>query len=144
VSWQERQLSSAVLAGTSALACLVVALLAVRFASFELTRLEWYSLLGAVLGIGLWLIFDSPMLVLLAALTVDSIAYLPTYVNGWHNPYHESMSMFVISAIGSSLVLLAAVFTHANSGGLIYPLYSLIFGSIMVAILLTRRQRAML
>jgi hypothetical protein len=144
VSWQQHQLSSAVLSGTSALGCFVVSLLAVRYASFELTRLEKYSLVGAVLGIGLWLMFSSPMLVLITALTVDSIAYLPTYVNGWYNPHHESMSMFVVSAIGSGLVLLAAISTHATSHGLIYPVYSVVFGSIMVAILLTRRQRAML
>jgi hypothetical protein len=140
VSWQQRQMSSAALSAASTIACLVVSLLAVRYTSFELTKLERYSLLGAGLGLGLWVVFDNPMLVLLTAMTVDGIAYLPTFVNGWRNPYRESMSMFVISAVGSSLVVIAAVLAHATSRGLIYPLYSLVFGSIMIGILLSRRQ----
>jgi cation transport ATPase len=80
------------------------------------------------------------MLVLLTAMAVDGIAYLPTFVNAWHNPNHESMSMFVISAVGTSLVVVAAVLAHATSRGLIYPLYSLVFGGIMIGILLSRRQ----
>jgi hypothetical protein len=142
VSWQEHQMSSAALSAASMFGCFIVAVLAARYTNFEFTRLERYSLLGAVLGIGLWLLFDSPMLVLLTAITVDAVAYLPTFANGWHNPHHESMTMFVISAFGSGLVLIAAVLDHASSQGLAYPLYSVIFGSIMVGILLTRRQKA--
>lgn len=139
VSWQAHQISSAVLSGVSAIGCFTIVLLTVRFVSFRLTRIERFTLLGAVIGVILWLVFDNPMLVLLTAVTVDAIAYLPTYINGWRHPHHESMTAFVISAIGSSLVLLAAVLAHANSSGLIYPLYSVVFGSIMVGILLTRR-----
>ncbi len=141
VSWQQHQISSAILSGTSMVACLIVTILAARHASFKLTRLERYSLVGALIGLGLWLILDNPMLVLVAAAAVDIIAYLPTYINGWHNPHHESMSMFVTSASGSGLVLLAAILAHATPYGLIYPLYSTIFGGIMVGILLTQRQR---
>jgi ABC-type cobalamin transport system permease subunit len=141
VSWQQHQLSSAVLSTASAIGCLIVTLLALRHVRFEPTRLERYTLLGAAIGIVLWLLFDNPMLVLTAALTVDSIAYIPTYVNGWRNPYHESMTMFIISAFGSGLVLLAAVLDRAAMSGIVYPLYSVIFGSIMIAILMTRRQR---
>lgn len=144
VSAQEHQLSSAVLSAASTLGCFVVALLAARYTRFEFTRLERYSLLGAGVGMGVWLTFDRPMLVLLAAITVDAIAYLPTFVNGWHNPHHESMRMFVVSAAGSGLVLVAAVLTHATVQGILYPLYSVVFGCIMVGILLTRRQYAIL
>lgn len=140
VSWQEGQISSAVLATASTLACLTVSLLAVRYASMNFTYLERWSLFGAAVGIALWLLFDNPMLMLAAAITVDAIAYLPTFVNGWYNPYHESMSMFATSAIGSWLVLLAALLGHTTLHGLVYPLYSVTFGSIMIGILLTRRR----
>ncbi len=142
VSWQEGQVASAVLATTSTLACVIITTLAVRYTTFTLTRLERYTLLGALIGVVLWLVFDDPMLVLLAALTVDAIAYLPTYVNGWQNPHHESLSMFVVSTIGSSLVLAAAVLNQASSHGLVYPIYSVVFASIMITILVTRRKRA--
>jgi hypothetical protein len=141
VSWQERQISSAALAGTSMFACFVIAVLAARYTSFKFTRLEQYSLFGAGLGVVLWLVFDNPMLVLLTTITIDAIAYLPTFANGWRNPHHESMMSFCMGAFGSGLVLLAAVLSHANSQGIIYPLYSAVFGSIMVGILLSRRQK---
>lgn len=140
VSWQEGQISSAVLATGSTLACFIVALLAVRYASMNTTYLERWSLFGAAIGIGMWLLFDNPMLMLAAAITVDAIAYLPTFINGWYNPHHESMSMFATSAFGSWLVLTAALLSHTTSQGLVYPLYSVTFGSIMIGILLTRRR----
>lgn len=143
VSWQEHQISSAALAGASTFGCFVIAVLAARYTRLEFTRLEHYSLLGAGLGIALWLLFDNPMLVLLTAVTVDAIAYLPTFVNGWRNPHHESMTSFFMGAFGSGLVLIAALLDHASSQGLIYPLYSAVFGSIMVGILLTRRQKSL-
>ncbi len=143
VSWQEHQLSSAVLSAASTLGCFTVSLLAIRYTRLELTRLERFSLAGAGLGIALWLLLDNPMLVLVVAVAVDAIAYLPTFANGWHNPHHESMSMFAISSFGSGLVLLAAVMDHARPQGLVYPMYSVVFSGIMVGILLMQRQRLM-
>lgn len=139
VSLQDHQTASAALSIVSTICCASVAILAIRQTSFTLTRLERFTLLGAVLGIGFWLIFKNPMLVLLTAVTVDGIAYLPTFVNGWHNPHDEAMSSYVISAAGSFLVLTAALLTHATVHGLVYPIYSVVFGCIMVGILLTRR-----
>jgi hypothetical protein len=143
VSWQEHQLSSAALAGASTVCCFVIALLAARYTRFEFTRLERYSLLGVGLGVTLWLVFDNPMLVLLTTITIDAIAYLPTFVNGWHNPHHESIISFFMGAFGSGFVLLAALLSHATSQGIIYPLYSAVFGSIMVGILLSRRHKSL-
>jgi hypothetical protein len=143
VSWQEHQISSAALAGTSTFACFVVAVMAARYTSFKFTRLEQYSLLGAGLGFVLWLVFDNPMLVLVTTITVDAIAYVPTFANGWRNPHHESISSFCMGALGSAFVLVAALLSHATSQGLLYPLYSAVFGSIMVGILLTRRKNMM-
>lgn len=139
VSWQEGQIASAVLATASALACLSVTLLALRHVSLEMTRMEYFTLVGAAIGIVLWLIFDDPMLVLLAAVTIDGIAFLPTYINGWRNPHHESLTMFIVSGVGSSLVLIAAIIAQATSSGFVYPIYSVTFTGIMVGILLARR-----
>ena len=141
VSWQEGQTASAVLASASALGCFWVAMLAVRHLSLKLTHMEYFTLIGAVIGIVLWLIFDDPMLVLLTAVTVDGIAFLPTYVNGWRNPQHESLTMFAVSGTGSALVLAAAITAQATSSGLVYPIYSVTFTGIMIGILLARRPR---
>lgn len=138
VSWQEGQTSSAVLSTASALACAAVVILAYGRTALGLTRLEAYTLLGSLLGIGMWLIFDNPMLVLVTALCVDAIAYIPTFVNGWKNPGHESLSSFLISAAGASLVLITAVIEQDSSQGLVYPIYSVLFASIMIGILLIR------
>jgi len=139
VSWQEGQMASVVLSAASSVACFIVVLLAIPHTTIELNRLERFTLIGALVGVGLWLMFDDPMLVLMTTITIDAIAYLPTFANGWNKPHHESLGMFVISAIGSGLVLIAAFLAHASSQGLVYPVYSVVFGSIMIGILLTRR-----
>lgn len=140
VSWQEGQMASGVLSTASALACLAVTILAIRRVSLKMTRMEYFTLIGAAIGIVLWVLFDDPMLVLMTAVTVDGVAYLPTYVNGWRNPHHESLTMFVVSGVGSGLVLVAALLAQATSSGLVYPIYSVVFASIMIGILFARRR----
>ena len=139
VSWQEGQVASAMLATASALGCLSITVLAMRRLSLNMTRMEYFTLIGATIGIVLWLIFDDPMLVLITAVTVDGIAFIPTYINGWRHPHHESLVMFAISGAGSTLALAAAITAHTGSSGLIYPIYSVIFTGIMIGILLVRR-----
>jgi hypothetical protein len=142
VSWQEGQLASAVTTTASTVCCGVVSLLALRHTTLRITRLEKSTLLGAILGFVLWLLLNDPLLVLLTAIVVDTVAYLPTFLNGWHNPSHEPISMFLISVCGSVLVLLTAVLGGANLHGLIYPVYSVIAGGTMVGILISGRIRA--
>ena len=140
VSWQEGQVASAILSTASASVCFAVAAMTIRRLSMKMTYLEYFTLFGAAIGIVLWLVFDNPMLVLLTAVSVDAIAYIPTYVNGWRNPHHESLAMFALSVAGSSLVLIAAVVSEAASSGLIYPIYTVTFGMAMVGILFARRR----
>ncbi len=139
VSFQERQMASAVLAGSSAVACLAISLLALKHVEWGITRLERITMLGAAIGLVLWMVFDDPLLVLMSTISVDAIAYIPTFKNGWTNPHNESLTMFIVSALGGGLVLLSAILDHATIHGIAYPLYSLLFASIMSGVLLWRR-----
>ena len=140
VSFQERQMASAVLATSSAIACFTISLLALKHVEWGITRLERITMLGAAIGLVLWVVFDDPMLILASTITVDAIAYIPTFKNGWSNPHHESLMMFAISALGGGLVLLSAILDHASIHGIAYPLYSLVFAMIMSGILMWRRR----
>lgn len=139
VSIEERQVASAVVSVVSMIGCLAVALLGWRYASRSITGLEKLTLAVAGMAIVFWLLFDRPLVVLIAALVADLVAYIPTFIHGWNDPDEESWQSYAIGAVGELLVLLAAFSAQASFVGLLYPLYAGLFGFGMVGLIFFSR-----
>ncbi len=135
VSFQEHQLASAIVSTVSMFGCFSVVVLGWRYASRSITQLEKVTLVAAGLAIGLWFIFDQPLLALVAALAADCVAYIPTLIHGWTEPDEESWQAYAIGAVGELLVLVAAFAGHATLVGFLYPLYAGLFGLGMVGVI---------
>ena len=139
VSVQERQWESALVAAVSSLGCLLVVGLGWRYASRGVTSLEKGTLIAALAGIALWFTLDNSLIVLIVALGIDALAYIPTIIHGWTDPEEESWQAYLLGAVGEGLVLCAALFQHASLVGILYPLYAATFGFAMVGIVLFSR-----
>lgn len=135
VSVQERQLGSALATGISTIGCLAVVVLGWRYATRSVTRYEIATLLAAVAGIALWLTLDNPLLVMVVAIAVDAIAYVPTLVHGWQNPEEESWLAFAVGVVGEGAILAAVLQQNATIVGYLYPLYAVVFGTAMVGLI---------
>lgn len=135
VSVQERQLGSALATGISTVGCLVVVALGWRYATRGVTHYELATLVAAGAGIALWLTLDNPLLVMVVAIAIDAIAYVPTLVHGWQNPEEESWLAFAVGVVGEGVILAAVLQQNATIVGYLYPLYAVVFGAVMVGLI---------
>lgn len=104
---------------------------------FEL--LDVMSLIGATVGIILWLIFNSPAIAVIATVTIDLIGGIPTLVHSWRKPHEETWITFLIAAIGAGLTLL--VISDWRITAFAYPLYIVGMNMLITFVIIGRGRR---
>ncbi|MFH1099079.1 MAG: hypothetical protein V1723_04155 [Candidatus Uhrbacteria bacterium] len=110
--------------------------LALKFGSPGWTRLDKFCLGGAVLGIALWAIFDSPTTGIVTSCSVIFLGSIPTFVSTWEDPSRENRLAWTLFWI-SCLFALAAIpaWTLADAT---QPVTFMAIETIEMAILLIR------
>lgn len=73
-----------------------VAILAMRYGKPGWTIVDKLCLTGAALGIGLWWIFESPLLGILTVLTIIFLGGIPTFVSAFYHPEREDRTAWTI------------------------------------------------
>jgi hypothetical protein len=97
------------------------------------TRQDMVSLTISLIGVGLWLIFDSPLLSILANILVAAVALLPSYAKAKRAPETETGIAWIGGAVSS---LLAAISVgELNPQLLLLPVAAVFFNGYMVYIL---------
>ena len=137
----EGQLQSALLTGVTALSCGTIVLLGWRRGSRTVTRIDWICLMGALAGIGAFLVIRDATVALAISVAVDAVAFIPTLIHAWNDPEEESLTAFAMAASGEVFVLVAAVLEGATFTGLLYPVYAFIFNG-ATAVIIVIGQRA--
>lgn len=134
------EVQSALLTGVTAAACATVLILGWQQGSRTMARLDWLCLVGALVGIGVFVVMRDPLLALAVSVAVDAIAFIPTLVHAWTDPEEESLLCFALAAIGELLVVAAILSAAPTLAGLLYPIYAVLFnGSVVVLLLAGRR-----
>ena len=104
----EKQYPTAVLMGCSLLTTVLVVIVGWKKAGRgKIKALDIICLSGAVIGLVLWVIFNSPSAAVIAMVCVDFIGGIPTQVHCWKKPNEETLSMFAMSCLGALFTLLA-------------------------------------
>lgn len=124
------------------LICLVVGPLTVVILGWErgnrkIGRFDIVCLVGAIVGIILWQIFNSPSIVVLAMIVIDIIGGLPTLRHSWNNPSEEQWMTFVLCSLGSFFTLLTV--TDWRITAFAWPMFQLIINSVFALIVLVRK-----
>lgn len=132
-------MASAVLGLEGMVACGSVAIMGLRYGSLIIGKIDVVSIIGAVLGLISLAIFRQPMVALLVTITIDVVAYVPTFIHGWKMPNEETIVSYVCGGVASGLSLVAAIMSGATISGLLYPLYSVLASSLMVSLVVIAR-----
>lgn len=104
----------------------------------DISKLNVFYLLLAILAIIVWKTTDSPLLALICVLIADGIGALLILIKSYKHPGTETMAMWLLGSIASLLNLLAV--GSWNIELLAAPLQIFLFSvGIVVAILLGRR-----
>ena len=106
---------------------LAIVLFGLRHGIAKLDWIDGLLQLGAIVGLVLWLVFNSPMIAIVMTITVDLLATIPTLRHSWSEPDEETTITFVLCAVAALLTLLSLK-TYDVSGW-IYPVYLLLNNS---------------
>lgn len=119
-----KQYPSAILSIAIFIECISVVIFGLKLGDKKFDFFDVVCQVGAIIGLLLWIIFNSPLIAIIASVGVDYIASLPTFRHIWQKPHEETVSAFIMSGLGAAFVLAAVHKPHAT--GLIVPI-SIIF-----------------
>ena len=136
---KDGQIPAALLSFASVIEVGMVVLLGLYYGDRRFGRFDILTQIAAIIGLILWLVFNSPLTAIVAVTVIDLIAALPTYKHIWQSPTEETLSTFCISAVASLITLLVSF--NANVSGLIFPIYLLTANVGMAGLIIARRRR---
>lgn len=86
-------------------ATFAVVIFGLRHGTAKLDRFDIFCQIGAVIGLLLWLIFNSPLMAILATIVIDLIGTIPTLRHSWSYPEEETPITFLLGVIATILTL---------------------------------------
>lgn len=139
-AFADGQLSSGIFALLGSIATGLIVIAGLRYGDRSFTRLDILCLSGVLAGLALWLMLDSPAVAIWAAVTIDFVGFVPTFIHAWQKPHEETASTFVIVGLGAALTVGAVVSSGAHSVTAIgYPLYVAVSMGCCGAVILARK-----
>lgn len=112
-----------------ALSTFIVFILSLRNGVGGRTKLDIIVLIGALIGVVVWQLLDTPLASIIANLTVAAIASIPTYKKAWTHPQTETALSYSVGAFSAFLSALSV--GKLDIVLLLLPIYSICYqGSI--------------
>ena len=105
----------------------------------DIALVDYFSLAGAFIALSFWLFLDMAFISVLLLLTIDYLAYFPTFRKCYKKPFEETVILFVLVNfwyIASIITLDNLVFENYG-----YPLWLFIINTIFVSFVLIRRHQ---
>ena len=115
-----------------------VVLLGWKHSDKKIERLDVFCFAGAMIGLILWLIFNSPALAVIATVMVDFIGGLPTLVHCWKKPDEETAVTYFIASIGALCTLIIVIDWQITS--VAYPMFIFMINLIFAAVIVFRKR----
>ena len=122
---------------TNGTLCLVVAIIALWKGEKNITKKDWYSLLGALAGIAGWIFTKNPLTAVILVSLTDCFAVYPTFRKAYAKPYEENAFSFGIDLVKFTLELIALKSFNLTTA--LFPVTILINDSLLVGMILARR-----
>ncbi|MDB5159749.1 MAG: hypothetical protein JWO99_12 [Candidatus Saccharibacteria bacterium] len=116
-----------------AIATFAVVIVGLKYGTAELDGFDIVCLIGALVGLALWLIFDSPIIAIVATIIIDLIGTIPTIRHSYRRPEEETSITFALGAIATIFTLLS-LSEYAFSAW-IYPAYLLCSNGLLFLII---------
>ena len=109
---------------------------------YGIAKFSWFDgvcQVGALLGLALWLVFNSPAVGIVVVIVVDLAGSIPTFRHSWLNPAEETWETFAVIVFATILTLLSL--NHFSVVSVSYPAYLLSANGLIAAIVLYQRKK---
>lgn len=125
--------------GVGAFFCFVIFLLSFRYGTKNISKFDLACLIAALCAIGVYIFLKNPVWATIVVSVIDFVGFLPTFRKGFQEPFSETASTFVMSAVANVLSIVAlqnySVTTVLYIGSLFFT-----NSSFAAMVLLRRRQ----
>jgi hypothetical protein len=117
----DHQYSTAILLFSAVVETMAVVLIGWKNGDKIIDRLDVICFIGALIGIILWMVFNSPAIAVIAMMIIDLIGGIPTLVHCWKNPDEETWITYALAMFGAVCTLL--IINSWIITSFAYPLY---------------------
>lgn len=136
-AFSEHQYPTAFLLLSSFLGTLLIVIFGWKHGDRKIDRLDIVCLIGALVGIILWAVFNSPAIAVLVTITIDLVGGIPTLVHSWKKPGEESWATFLLSFLGAAFTLF--VIKDWQITAFAFPLYLVSVNMWFAMVIIIRR-----
>lgn len=137
-SFSDGQYAAAILSFCAFIECMAIVILGLKYGEKEFTVFDISCQIGAIVGLVLWFVFNSPAVAVLASITIDFIGALPTLKHAWQKPHEETWITFMLAGVGATFTVFAASSVRVTA--LAGPIYIVLINVVFTSILLSRHK----
>ena len=123
--------------GFTAVSCIIIAFIAIFRGEKNITKSDWFSFIGALSAVPLWLITQTPFYSIILITLIDISAYYPTIRKSYIKPHEEISSTFILNGLKYLIALFAL--NHYSVITALYP-FSTMLAEFGVAFMLIWRR----
>lgn len=121
------------------LMCLLVLILTItKKGKSEITHLDTFFLILAIIALGIWLFAKQPLISALLITFVDFLGFVPTVRKSWKKPFSETPYFYAINTLRFVLAIVAL--QEYSIITIIYPGVWLVANGLFTTMLLVRRK----
>lgn len=139
-SLSDHQYAAAALSFSATTETMIVVVLGLKYGERDFGWFDIACQVGAIVGMILWFVFNSPAIAVVASVGIDFIAALPTLKHSWEKPAEETWVTFFLAGTAAVFTIFAA--TSARITALANPIYILLINYVTTAIILYRTKLA--
>lgn len=125
--------------GASEIFTVLIFLFSLRFGFGNIPKKDTYFLIAALLGIIPWIVFRDPTISVIIMVTIDFIAFVPTYKKAWVEPRSEKPVLYTSNVIRHALAL--ASLGSYNVATMLHSIVMIVTNTFMTGIILSRHDQ---
>lgn len=138
-AFADHQVGSAMFSLLGAAATGSIVLAGLRYGDRSFKALDIICMVGVIIGLILWQLFNNPAIAVWAAINVDFIGLIPTLKHAWDMPREETLTTYILVCAGGFLNVGANATDRGWSVTSVgYPLYAAVSMGMVALIILIR------
>jgi len=119
--------------------CIIIFLLAFKYGTKNITKLDTVLLIAALITIVIWLIQKDPLWAVILIVIIDLTAFIPTYRKTYFEPYTETLISYIFSVLSNVFGIIAIA--HYSFITTFYISTLVVTNILMVLIIIFRRRK---
>ena len=123
---------------TVAIICFGIVIASLKNGFQNVKKIDVILFISGLLAIPIWFLTNDPTLSVILIVTIDLIAFVPTYRKSWSQPYQEPLYLYSLNVIRHGLSLFAL--TNISIATALFPFVIMLANGALAVFLVWRRQ----